>query len=36
MTRTDNKITLVKLIFLMKACKKLTKAEINNLSDTAR
>ena len=34
--RTDNKIMLVKIKFSKKACKKLTKVEINNLSDTAR
>lgn len=36
MTKTDNKITLVNTNISIKACKKLTTAEINNLSDIAR
>lgn len=34
-TRTDSKITLKNITFLMNACKNLNKAEIVNLSDTA-
>ena len=34
MTRTDNKITLVKVKFSAKACKILSQREIVNLSDT--
>ena len=36
MTRTDTKITLVNINFSVKAFKKLSLLEINNLSDTAR
>ena len=35
-TQTDNKITLVKIKFSMKACKNLSNNEVVNLSDTAR
>ena len=36
MTRTDNKITLCRVKFNLRACKNLTKTEIDSLSDTAR
>ena len=36
MTRADQKITLCKVKFNLGACKKLTKKEIDSLSDTAR
>ena len=36
LTRTDNKITLVNIKFNLKACKNLSKRELDNLSDTAR
>ena len=36
MTRTDSKITLVKIKFSMNTCKHLNKAEVDNFSDTAR
>ena len=36
MTRTDNKITLVKVKFSLKTCKNLYQKEIVNLSDTGR
>ena len=36
MAQTDDKITLVKVKFSMKACKYLSQKEIVNLSDTAR
>ena len=36
MTRTDNKLTLVNIKFLMDASKNLSKNELNGLSDTAR
>ena len=36
MTRADNKITLVKVKFSVKACKNLSQKEIVNLSNTAR
>ena len=36
MTRTDNKITLCKILFNLRACKKLSESEIDSLSDTAR
>ena len=36
MARTDNKITLVKIKFSMKACKNLSEKEIVNLSHTSR
>ena len=36
MTKTYDKITLVKVKFSMKACKNLSQREIVNLSDTAR
>ena len=36
MTRTDDKITLTNMKFLMNACKKLSNREIDRLSDTAR
>ena len=36
MTRTDNKITLVKVKFSVKACKTLSQREIVNLNDTTR
>ena len=35
MTRTDNKIALVNIKFSMNPCKKLSKREIDSLSDTA-
>ena len=35
MTRTDNKITLCKIQFNLNACKKLSKVELDSLSDTA-
>ena len=35
MTRTDNKITLVNVIFNINACKDLSKKELDALSDTA-
>ena len=35
MTRTDNKITLVNIIFSLNACKSLTKKELDTLSNTA-
>ena len=35
-TRTDSKITLVNIKFLMNVCKNLNKVEIDHLSDTAR
>ena len=35
-TRTDSKITLVNMKFLMNACNNLNKGEIDNLIDTAR
>ena len=36
MNRTDQKITLCKIKFNLGACKKLSKKEIDSLSDTAR
>ena len=36
MTKTGSKITLLKIKFSMNMCKNLNKAEIDNLSDTAR
>ena len=36
MTRTGNKITLVKIKFSINACKKISKREIDSSSDTAR
>ena len=36
MTQTDDKITLVNIKFLTRACEKLTSKEIENLSDTTR
>ena len=36
MNRTDQKITLCKIKFNLGACKKLSKEEIDSLSDTAR
>ena len=36
MTKIDNKLTLVKIKFSMKACKNLSHNEIVNLSDTGR
>ena len=36
MTRKDNRITLVNVIFFFNAYKNLSKNELNNLSDTAR
>ena len=36
MTQTDDKITFVNIKFSMKACKKLSNKEIENLSDTAK
>ena len=35
MTRSDNKITLCKIKFNLNACKKLSKTELDSLSDTA-
>ena len=35
MTRTDNEINLVNIIFNLNACKDLTKKELDALSDTA-
>ena len=35
MTRSDNKITLCKIQFNLNACKKLSKTELDSLSDTA-
>ena len=35
MLRTDNKITLVNIKFNLNACKKLTKSELDALSNTA-
>ena len=35
MTRTDNKITPVNVIFNLNACKNLSKKELDALSDTA-
>ena len=35
MTRTDSKITLCKIQFNLNACKKLSKVELDSLSDTA-
>ena len=35
-TRTDNKVTLVKIKFNLNTCKNLSKNELDNLSDTAR
>ena len=34
MTKQDTKITIISIKFSMNACKNLTKAEIDNLSDT--
>ena len=36
MTRTDNKITLVNIKVLMGTCKKLSKNQLDSLSDIAR
>ena len=36
LTRTDNKITLVKIKFSLNSCKNLSKKELNNSSDTVR
>lgn len=36
MTRTDSKMILVNIKFNLKACKNLSKKELDNLSDTAR
>ena len=36
MNRTDQKVTLCKIKFNLGACKKLSKEEIDSLSDTAR
>ena len=36
MTQTDNKITLCKINFNLRACKTLSKNEIDSLSDIAR
>ena len=36
MTRIDNKLTIVKIKFSMKACKNLSHNEIVNSSDTGR
>ena len=35
MTRSDNKITLCKIEFNLNVCKKLSKTELDSLSDTA-
>ena len=35
MTRADNRVTLVNIRFNLNACKKLSKKELDDLSDTA-